>query len=651
MKINYRPEIDGLRAIAVSAVIVYHSKITLYGFRLFEGGFLGVDIFFVISGYLITSIILKELVTTNKFSFKNFYERRIRRILPALLFVILVSLPLAWIILFPSSLIDFANSIIYSLGFSSNLYFYFTGQQYGAIDSFYKPFLHTWSLSIEEQYYILFPLFFFLVFKYFKKNLIYILITIFTLSLIFSTWLNFSNPSLNFYFISSRIWELLAGSILAYFEAKSENRIKNNKISLALPSLGFFLILFSILFFNHELDHPSINTLPVIIGTCLIISFSQKGEIITKILSSKLFVGLGLISYSLYLWHYPILVFLITTGFTEISIFKKVLIGLALLLLSLFSFYFIEKPFRNSKIRFNFLLNLILILFFILIILNILIITNKGFENRFFINDQYKLDSQDYKEENLNFEVNYNYNNFDNRKNVLIVGNSHAEDLLEIFSQSDLSKQIYFNLTSPKKRKKDYNYQIYYFYKFLTEKKAIIDFFSDDFIKHLNYQYDKSDLIILSSNYTQVDLEILNELIKILKKDNKKVLLFDSAIQQTTKLRLNRLDYFVFKNKQLPKKKELEKIEQEVFNDLENTILTNILIKDIAQRNNIQLIERDNIFCEKKIKRCPVLTNEGYKIYWDNAHITKKGAEFFAKKIESSEFFIEILKKYLNTKN
>ena len=651
MKINYRPEIDGLRAIAVSAIIIYHSQISLYGFRLFEGGFLGVDIFFVISGYLITSIILKELITTNEFSFKNFYERRIRRIFPALLFVILISLPFAWILLFPSILIDFANSIIYSLGFSSNLYFYFTGQEYGAISGMYKPFLHTWSLSIEEQYYILFPLFFLLAFKYFKKNLIYILITIFTLSLFFSTWLNYKSPSFNFYIIPSRIWELLAGSILAYFESKSENRIKNNKITLALPSLGFFLIFFSILFFNYELDHPSIKTLPVIIGTGLIIWFSQKDEIITKILSSKLFVGLGLISYSLYLWHYPIFVFLITTGFTEISIYKKAFIGLALLFLSLFSYHFIEKPFRNRKMRSKPLINSILILFFLLVIMNILIIVNKGFENRFFMNEQYKLDSQDYKEENFNFEVNYNYNNYDNRKNVLIVGNSHGEDLLEIFSQSSLSKQIYFNLTSPKERRKDYNYQIIYFYKFLTEKKAIIDFFSDDFFEHLNYQYDKSNLIILASNYTQADLEILNDLIKILKKDNKKVLLFDSAVQQTTKLRLNRLDYFVFKNNQLPKKKELENIEQEVFNDLENKMLINSLIKDIAKKNNIKLIERDNIFCEKKTKSCPVLTNEGYKIYWDNAHITRKGAEFFAKKIESSMFFIDILKNYLNIKN
>jgi peptidoglycan/LPS O-acetylase OafA/YrhL len=132
MKLTYRPEIDGLRAIAVGAVILYHAQITIFGHQPFKGGFIGVDIFFVISGYLITSIILKELVTTGTFSFKHFYERRIRRILPALLFVMMTSLLFAWMYLLSSNFIDFSKSILYSLGFSSNFYFWYSGQIYGA---------------------------------------------------------------------------------------------------------------------------------------------------------------------------------------------------------------------------------------------------------------------------------------------------------------------------------------------------------------------------------------------------------------------------------------------------------------------------------------------------------------------------------------
>ena len=176
MKINYRPEIDGLRAIAVGLVILYHSEISINGNIFFKGGFIGVDIFFVISGYLITSIILNELITTNAFSFKYFYERRIRRILPVLIFIILASLPFAWIYLTPLDFVDFSKSILYSLGFSSNLYFHFSGQEYSALSVFYKPFVHTWSLSVEEQYYILFPILFFITFKYYKKYLFTVLI-------------------------------------------------------------------------------------------------------------------------------------------------------------------------------------------------------------------------------------------------------------------------------------------------------------------------------------------------------------------------------------------------------------------------------------------------------------------------------------------
>ena len=158
MNIKYRPEIDGLRALAVLSVIFYHAQIKINGSQLLAGGYLGVDIFFVISGYLITSIILKELVTTGSFSFKHFYERRIRRILPVFFFVMLASLPFAWMYFLPISFIDFSKSILYSLGFSSNFYFFFSGQQYGAESGLLKPFLHTWSLSVEEQYYILFPI-------------------------------------------------------------------------------------------------------------------------------------------------------------------------------------------------------------------------------------------------------------------------------------------------------------------------------------------------------------------------------------------------------------------------------------------------------------------------------------------------------------
>ena len=645
MKLVYRPEIDGLRAIAVVAVILYHAKITILGYQPFKGGFIGVDIFFVISGYLITSIILKELIATGTFAFKYFYERRVRRILPALLVVMLASLPFAWMYLLPSSFIDFSKSILYSLGFSSNYYFWYSGLQYGAESGFLKPFLHTWSLSVEEQFYILFPIVLLITFKYFRKYLIHILILGFVISLGLADWSSRNNSSASFYFLHTRMWELLAGSILAYFEITGGGvRFKYKIFNLILPSIGLFLIGYSILFFNDKMFHPSFYTLSPIIGVCLIIWFSNENELITKILSTKLFVGIGLISYSLYLWHYPIFAFDRVTEFTQGSLFNQLLLGTIIVILSTLSYYFIERPFRNKHYKFKTILSLILISISILVILNFNIVHKDGYKDRFYISDKYELSSTKYKEENIKFEMNYNYDNYDNRKNVLIVGNSHAEDLLEILSKTNLTNKVYFNLTSTKIRETDYNFQIEYLHTFLKEKKAIIDFYSGDFFNHLKKQYDNSDLIILSTCYRTKDLEILDELIKILKQDKKKILIFDNALRQNIKSGLNRLDYYVFTQKKLPEIKTLKQIENKMFLDLKNNENINVQILNIAKKNNVALIEREKIFCDVIKKECPAITDDGYKIYWDYGHITDKGAEFFARRIEKDELFLKYLK-------
>jgi peptidoglycan/LPS O-acetylase OafA/YrhL len=356
MKIKYRPEIDGLRAIAVTSVILYHAQITIFDKKVFQGGFIGVDIFFVISGYLITSIILKELIVTGSFSFKYFYERRIRRIIPALLAVMLVSLLFAWIYFLPSSLINFSKSISYSLGFISNFYFYFSGQEYGYGNGLLIPFLHTWSLSIEEQYYILCPIILFVTFKYFKKYLIHILILFFIVSLTLANWGNRNDVLLAFYSLPTRIWELMAGSILAYYEITKGRRNEHKILNLILPSIGLILITHSIFFFNGNKFDALYYILSSIIGVCLIIWFSHKNEFIAKLLSIKLFVSIGLISYSLYLWHHPIFSFARITKFSDGDIFKKILIALVTIVLSILSYYFIEQPARNKKYKYKYII-------------------------------------------------------------------------------------------------------------------------------------------------------------------------------------------------------------------------------------------------------------------------------------------------------
>ena len=299
MKSNYyRPEIDGLRAIAVVAVILYHAEITLFGHKMFEGGFIGVDIFFTISGYLITSIILRELETTGKFSFLNFYKRRARRILPVLFLVMLVSYPFAYNYLLPNFFIDYSKSIISSLGFGSNFYFWNLGAGYDQLQNVrFQPFLHTWSLSVEEQFYFIFPISLIICFKYFKKYLTFLIFIGIITSLVIADWGSRTHASFNFYVLPTRGWELLAGAFLAKFEIKY-GRNNYKILNQTLPILGLFLIAYTFVSYDDQMFLPSFYTLPSIIGVCLIIWFSQKNELATKIFSNKFLVTIGAVIIS-----------------------------------------------------------------------------------------------------------------------------------------------------------------------------------------------------------------------------------------------------------------------------------------------------------------------------------------------------------------
>ena len=641
MKLAYRPEIDGLRAIAVSAVIFYHAQITIFDDQLFKGGFIGVDIFFVISGYLITSIILKELVTTGAFSFKHFYQKRIRRIIPALLFVMLISLPFAWMYLLPSSFIDFSKSILYSVGFSSNFYFHYSGQIYGADSGLLKPFLHTWSLSVEEQFYILFPIILLVTFKYFRKYLIHILILGFSISLGLADWGSRYYPSLNFYVLPTRAWELLAGSILAYFEINNGYRSKNKILNLILPTVGLLLVVHSILFFNDQTLHPSFNTLFPIIGVCLILWFSNKKDIITKILSTKLFVGIGLISYSLYLWHYPIFAFakIQNRNIFEKNIFIYILFSLVL---SIISFYIIERPFRNSIYRFKKQFIIISIITIAIIAFTSTIIKFNGFIERgasieriderlkvlkilsenFDGRKKYKnIFNKCHKRFDIKSDDFCKFGNFEDNKNLYLVGDSHAATLL-FGLREKLNKKQYnlISMTRPGRILKintisnEIAYQKERLNKLNEIENSIIVLFSwynhnstkDRFKKNKYFEFDLE--VKSYSKFFENLIENNNQIFFI--KPNPVILnpLWNYG-NGTTHNELKRFNLDDFKE---PKFKYLESLKQ-----------FNAFIKKL-DNPKINLIDLENIFCDEKwcysIKR-------GNILIVDNDHPSLKGAE------------------------
>ena len=346
-KLSYRAEIDGLRAIAVISVIFYHAQILFFGRDWFGGGFIGVDIFFVISGYLITRIILYELQTTGSFCYLNFYERRARRILPMLFVIIFVSVPYAWQKLEPIAFMEYAASIFSSLYFGSNFFFYSIGSDYGALNTLTMPFLHTWSLAIEEQFYLFFPFLTVLIWKRLRNYLLVIIVASILLSLQFAEIMESHNAMFNFYLPFSRFWELACGSMLAVFELKYGSIKKSWSVNL-LSIFGLCLILFSIHFFDGNTRHPSYYTLIPVIGISLIILFTSKEDLVGKILGSKPLVGLGLISYSAYMWHYPIFAFS-RIGKYPSNYDKFGWIALTLFL-SIVSYIVIERPFRSREI-------------------------------------------------------------------------------------------------------------------------------------------------------------------------------------------------------------------------------------------------------------------------------------------------------------
>lgn len=343
MKIYYRKEIDGLRALAVIPVVFYHA-----GFEIFSGGFIGVDVFFVISGYLITNIIYDELIK-KKFTLKNFYERRARRILPALFTVIIFSSILAFLIMTKSEINSYFRSIIATLFFFSNFHFW-KNAPYFSSEVDLQPLIHTWSLSIEEQFYIVFPLFLIISFKFFKRLLLPLILIFLSISLYFCILLSFkTGGNLNFYFTLSRGWELLTGALISILSFKGYLKNSNKILSELFSILGLFLIFIPIFFLNKQSTFPGLSTLFPVIGTSLIIIFSKENSFTKKILSNKFFVFVGLISYSFYLWHQPLLAF--GNLFFENFNFKLKLISITIaFILSYLSWNFIEKVFRNKKI-------------------------------------------------------------------------------------------------------------------------------------------------------------------------------------------------------------------------------------------------------------------------------------------------------------
>jgi peptidoglycan/LPS O-acetylase OafA/YrhL len=338
MVMKYRAEIDGLRALAVLPVILFHA-----GFELFSGGYVGVDVFFVISGYLITTILIED-IERDRFSILNFYQRRARRILPALFAMVIVCIIVGWFVLTPYFYRDLFQTTVSISVFASNILLFLKSGYFTTVSEL-KPFLHTWSLAVEEQYYLVFPIFLIFVWRLGRSRVLWIIIILAFISLLMSEWGWRNNPSGNFYLAHTRAWELFAGSITAFIVDRDGVR-KNN----ALAFTGLAAIIFSIFAYDESTPFPSIYALAPVLGVVLLILYADKSTIAAKILSTKLLVSIGLISYSAYLWHHPVFAFMRHLTLFELTGLHYVIAMLIIFSLSILSWRFIERPFRDKNL-------------------------------------------------------------------------------------------------------------------------------------------------------------------------------------------------------------------------------------------------------------------------------------------------------------
>jgi peptidoglycan/LPS O-acetylase OafA/YrhL len=353
--IKYRPDIDGLRAVAVLSVLAFH----VGGFRM-PGGFVGVDVFFVISGYLISAIVFSE-IAASKFSVLNFYERRIRRIFPALFCMLIAFSVVASFYLLPTEFVDYGKSLLAATTSVSNFYFW---QHSGYFDSpTSSPLLHTWSLAVEEQFYILFPIFLVIIRRFFPTRLRLGVVVLFILSLAASAATVAYNPTTAFYMPYTRAWELLLGTMLSLgIFPRLHNAVLRNIATLA----GIGLIFFSIFMYTRETLFPGLSALVPCVGSMLIIGAGEFGpSLVSRVLSWRPVVFVGLISYSLYLWHWPIIV--LHAAGLSINLnqilphawtarlpgfrFDMIIEVVASFVLGTLSWRFVERPFRSRPLR------------------------------------------------------------------------------------------------------------------------------------------------------------------------------------------------------------------------------------------------------------------------------------------------------------
>ncbi|WP_299740432.1 acyltransferase family protein [uncultured Roseobacter sp.] len=638
MSLKYRPEIDGLRTIAVGAVLIYHAKFPFFSGAVLPAGYLGVDVFFVISGFLITSLILQEWDRTGRFSILNFYERRARRLLPALFAVIFATLPVAWVVLMPSEMEEFVRSLIASVFFLSNMFWHFEAAVYGAAPGALKPFLHTWSLAVEEQFYIFFPLIYILLLRHAAARIIPIGLAAILIGLIVSEITTRADQSLSFYWVISRLWELMAGAVLAHFLTRHPGAGHTATRCRRLPAMGLALIVLPMFVSGLNRYHPGLATIPAVLGTVLIIWFGgQQRDVVTRLLSSKAFVGIGLISYSLYLWHYPIMAFgrLIDhdPGLLDRLIWLALSFALAVL-----SYRVIERPFRTpGAVSRKGLVGSISLATALVVGFTTVMLVQDGRRERFpdliALYGPAEFDKARLREEAWQvladyaaeygmgpsgprapsqFEAEVLWYDMDQPgRKVLVLGNSLAKDMFDTFHlNTELFPDIQFSR--------------------FGMKASLDNHLIDGLLASPNFQ--ASDTVLLAFAYTNRSVRRMPNLLDRLLPTGKQIVLLLNSPSFADIGRLPVFDWYIRTHQGIP---SVEDLNAFAYTQLDTTVdgRTDLGLLKVAEDYDLPVLRRYDYVCDDETRTCDMITDDGRKIFYDYHHYSKAGAKHFGAKI------------------
>ncbi|MEL6810028.1 MAG: acyltransferase family protein [Bacteroidota bacterium] len=620
LKKEYRPELNGLRALAVLLVLFFHLD-----FSWMKGGFLGVDVFLVISGYFISRNILFEL-HTDSFSFLNFYTKRLRRLFPALIFVLVLVFIVGYFLLIPSRFERLAQSTFFSSLSISNFFFWSEAGYFdGASDT--KPLLHMWSLSLEEQFYLFWPLILTVLYKYFRRLILWILLLLVVFSIGLSEYYFNTHSEATFFLLPFRIFEFVLGAVCLWLERFSMFRRKNLQEFLFFT--GLLVIFYSAVTFDGLDRMPGMLSMLPVLGSVFII-IGGKAPIMAKVLNNKPSELIGKASYSIYLVHWPLIVYYKIAISSTLSLKEQLFLGIASLILGFIIWYFVENTFRysrRSEMKWDRIWVGVPVLVLCLVGSSLYAWNANGLPSR--LSDEVYMTADEIKENTRNYwkEVSQKKEILlgeANAGHVLVMGNSHAIDLIYALRGNGFKARITALLTTSK----------CYDFGFPMREEYVEDC-SERLERNFNSKdWELVDAVYLHELYPKTKIENIKEILdKIRKKTKVPIFLMGPKMTFT----LNAQDIVGRSSSNNPKDinafaKRFEAAEKRL---AVNAILEEEFTKAEYLKKDIYYVNFLKTQGGDHLNDFRIISNENSKfLYFDGTHFTKQGAEEFGKKLK-----------------